>query len=98
MEYALGGDPTTGADGDVLPELVPAGGGYEFRYLRRRDAATRGLTYTVLRSTSLEPGSWSTTGVTESGTVIIDSDFEEVSATIAPADAVFVRLQVDLSE
>ncbi|NDV62072.1 hypothetical protein G0Q06_06405 [Puniceicoccales bacterium CK1056] len=102
MEYALGGDPTSGTDGNALPYLLPASGGapgeFEFFYMRRLDAASRGLTYTVLRSTSLESGSWSTAGATETGSTPINGNFEEVTVSIAPADAVFVRLQVDLSE
>jgi hypothetical protein len=102
MEYALGGDPTNGADSDVLPYLVPASGGapgeFEFCYIRRLDAVARGLTYTVKRSTDLSIGSWSEAGVAETGTESIDDDFELVTCSVQSADRVFVRLEVQLAD
>ncbi|NDV62074.1 sulfatase [Puniceicoccales bacterium CK1056] len=102
MEYAFGGDPTQGGDFSVLPFLVTNAGGVpgalEYVYRRRPDAATRGLAYTVQRSTTLQPGSWDTAGVTETGTDPVDADFESVTTEVQGGDSVFINLNVDLAE
>lgn len=101
LEFALGGDPAGGPDPGILPqtEVSPseAGASLDFVFLRRRDAPAKNLSYSVKRSTSLAEGSWSTSGVSETGVVIIDSEFEQVTSSIAAGNPVFGRLEINLS-
>ena len=61
------------------------------------DPDSLGLTYTVQRDTDLviTPEGWTTSGVTDAGSVVVDSEFEEVTATVpADVDKRFMRLQI----
>jgi hypothetical protein len=98
FEYAFGGHPLNAGDQDVLPMVSVDPSGMEFTYRRRLDAASRGLTYTVRRSADLQAGSWTTAGVSETGTATIDAEFESVTTGIQQGESVFVHLKVELSE
>ena len=97
MEFAMGGDPNANAEQGLLPQLENSGGVFQYVYRRRRDAASSGLSYTVLRSTNLEAGDWSPVGVTETVSSPVDSLHEEVSNSVLPSEKVFLRLQVQSS-
>ncbi|MCF7817319.1 MAG: hypothetical protein K9M54_05495 [Kiritimatiellales bacterium] len=90
VEYALGGNPTNADASAVLPvsSLVNDGGTNWFAYVyhRRLDAATRGLTYEVVREDGLIFGTWTNSGITEAGTVVLDAEFEAVTNRV-PTDA-----------
>jgi len=100
VEYALGGNPTNSDAAATLPVsgLVDAGSTnwLEYVYLRRLDAATRGLTYEVVRNDSLQVGSWTNSEITEV-TAAIDADFEAVTNRISTAtkNAQFMRLNIE---
>tara|TARA_R110000850_G_scaffold30727_4_gene84879 strand:+ start:987 stop:1340 length:354 start_codon:yes stop_codon:yes gene_type:complete len=97
MEYALGGDPTNGADVAILPAVeVAQNGSITYTYRRQQDAAARGLTYTVKRATNLVD--WSTNGCVEVGSDPIDVEFESVTVWVDSGDTVFVRLEISLDE
>lgn len=97
MEYALGGNPTSGVDAAVRPTVGFApDGSYRYIYRRRRDAVARGLAYTVKRSTNLTD--WSASGCVEIDSEIIDAEFERVTIQIDSGDRVFVRLELSLDE
>jgi len=104
IEYALGGFPNLGNEQGILPRIgkLPEESfqGLEYIYRRRRDAAARGLTYTVEASTNLPSSVWSTGGVTETGTGIVDGDFVSVTNRISfeNSPAGFIRLKVGLEE
>jgi N-sulfoglucosamine sulfohydrolase len=98
-EYAFGAIPTNGNNGAILPMFgKPAGGDFqtlEYVYRRRRDAAKRGLHYDFSLRTDLLNGCWTEAGDTETGTAIIDSDFEWVTNSISTASTTngFMRLK-----
>jgi hypothetical protein len=101
-EYALDGNPTNSSDRGHVPVLgthdengTPY---FEYVYARRRDAATRGLDYTVEAASNLLSAAWSANNVTETGAGSLDSDFESVTNRI-PLDAEgFMRLMIELVE
>ena len=97
LEFAIGGDPNVDAEENLLPGMEDNGGAFEYVYRRRRDAASSGLSYTVLRSTNLEANEWSADGVTETVSTPVDSLHEEVTNSIVPSEKVFLRLQVESS-
>jgi len=100
-EYALGGNPTNSDAKEVLPvSMADSGEGLVvYAYNRRRDADARGLTYAVEMNTNLLVGGWSSNGVAETGTGIVDTDFEVVTNAIPmDADKKFIRLSVEMAE
>jgi len=102
-EYALGGNPIHAGTSSVWPDfkLVQQGGSNVVEYVhhRRRDAVARGLTYNVKWTDSLVSAGWSTTGVVETGSRILDESFETVTNRI-PADASqkFIHLEIESAE
>jgi len=98
LEYAFGGNPNLGNNGGILPVLGPVDSEFEYIYLRRRDAATRGLAYDVQRTDSLVVP-WSSAQGTEESAVI-DDDFELVTKRVDTAGTTngFLRLTVEQSE
>jgi hypothetical protein len=102
IEYGLGGDPTDGSDVGNMPvyEYRAVGGTnvFEYVYARRRDAAVRGLSYAVEATTDLLPPTWSTNGVTETGAVPTDVDFESVTTRMPASESGFFRLRIELEE
>jgi hypothetical protein len=101
-EYALGGNPTNGSDWGHVPVFGTYGENgtnwVEYVYARRRDAASRGLNYSVETTTNLVSAVWSTNNVTEVDSGIIDSDFESVTNRIPLDAAGFLRLMIELIE
>jgi hypothetical protein len=104
-EYAIGGIPIPGSNS--LSELplfrwLDDGGsqGLEYVYWRRRNAAALGLTYTVELTESLANPSWSTNGVMEIGSSLINDDFESVTNRVATTEIPggFTRLNVEISQ
>ncbi|WP_136079394.1 carbohydrate-binding protein [Pontiella desulfatans] len=94
-EYALGGIPNFG-NNEAEPTHGMAGDGFEIQYNRRRDAAARGLSYMVKASDKLVDGIWSTNGVSNAGSGIIDADFESVTnrvSTIGKTNE-FLKLEI----
>lgn len=98
MEYALGGNPTLGNETGILPTIGSASGTVEYVYRRWRDAEARGLAYEVNASTNLVSASWSTNGVTETGKMNIDDDFESVTNSVQIGETGFLKLQVEQAE
>ncbi|VGO13853.1 hypothetical protein PDESU_02410 [Pontiella desulfatans] len=98
-EYALGGVPTLGNDG-VDPSHAVAGDDFEIQYNRRRDAASRGLTYTVKATDDLGDGMWSTDGISDAGSGIIDTDFESVTNTVPTLGTTnqFLKLEIGIEK
>jgi len=96
LKFALGGDPTR-ARSIIFPRLgkPPDERGLEYIYSRRRDAAARGLTYTVNVATHLVSAAWGTNGITESGAGIVDAEFEVVTNRLNIGDAGFVQLRIE---
>jgi hypothetical protein len=104
-EYALGGIPIPGSNSlSELPDfgLVDSGSSQELEYVywRRRNAAALGLTYAVERTESLAASSWSTNGVVEIGSAVIDDDFESVTNRVSTAGNTsrFIRLGVEIAQ
>jgi hypothetical protein len=94
-EYALGGAPTNAGDVGILPTIaMTPGGDVEYVYRRRRDAASRGLLYTVEGSSDLVSAAWSTGDCTETGAGPVDAQFETVTNLVDLADVGFVRLTI----
>ena len=101
-EYALGSNPTNGADRGYVPVIGTSEQNgtnwFEYVYARRRDAALRGVGYAVEASSNLLAAAWSTNGVAEIGAGSLDSDFESVTNRV-PLDAEgFIRLMIELAE
>jgi hypothetical protein len=98
-EYALGGNPTNGADRGYVPVIGTSEQNgtnwFEYVYARRRDAA---VDYTVEASSNLLTAAWSTNGVAETGTGSLDSDFESVTNRVPLEAEGFVRLMIELAE
>ncbi len=104
MEYALGGNPATGAEvPSITPtsEMVDVGGSnvVEYVYRRRTDAVVRGLDYTLEVATNLLAGSWSTNVHTEVNTASLEPGFEAVTNHVDTApDSRFIRLKIEFNE
>ena len=101
-EFALGGDPSLSDAPSILPtsEANAAGNLFTYIYNRRINANALGLTYTVGVEDDLAnvPG-WQLGGVTETGAVAIDYEFEEVTNTVnMTEDNKFLRLEIDQAQ
>jgi hypothetical protein len=100
LEYALGGDPNVDDATAKLPVsgIVENGGTNWFGYVynRRRDAATRGLDYSVIIAPDLVFGPWTNIGTSaEYDAAIIDANFESVTNILSTTeDKKFVGLEV----
>jgi|GEM_PF-850730 len=103
VEYGIGGDPSQAAslesaqlrrnETGPLTEI-------SYVYRRRRDAAARGLSYTVEHSDQLNDANWTSLGVSEVMVRTLDDDFESVTARILTEDKAqgFLRLRVRLQD
>ena len=92
MEYALNLSPTTPSKLPVTTALN--GANFEYTYSRSTSAAGAGTTYGVQWSSAL-PGTWSSSGVTQ--TVLSDDGTTQQVKAVIPvnaANAMFVRLSV----
>ena len=98
-EYSLGGDPLDSDKSNVGPFLEAAGDILEFSYPRRRDAAARKLTYQVVGTADLSNPVWETNGIIETGTSVIDDEFEEVVNSLpSGGNSRFFRVDIGLTE
>jgi hypothetical protein len=104
IEYATGGNPTAGQTSpgnrpDFPITTNSSGLQWTFSYPRRRHAEKLGLSYLLEQSTTLQPGSWSATGVAPVALPINDN-FELVTGgAAATADVpLFLRLQVGIAD
>lgn len=99
-EYALGGNPTINDAVTVMPVFDVSGAGsskvVEYTYRRRRDAAARGLTYGLNVSSNLLVDWMSVGDAYETGTAIIDPDFESVTNEVPfETDEGFITLEIE---
>ena len=98
-EYGIGGDPNKKSNVGAQPVLDMSGASGEFCYPRRRDAVARKLTYQVVGASDLTTPDWSTDGISETGTAVIDDDFEEVVNSVPTgASSGFFRVEIELAE
>jgi GH35 family endo-1,4-beta-xylanase len=101
LEYASGGNPTNADSGVVLPafEMVSDAGTnwMEYVYRRRNDHALRGLVYTVEVATNLVSGTWTTNGVNEVGSAVLDDEFDSVTNRVSTGNRPeqFMRLRIE---
>ena len=98
-EYGMGGDPNDQANvgASVVLEATATSG--EFFYPRRRDAITRKINYQVVGTSDLVTPDWNEDGITETGTAVIDDDFEEVVNSVPTGgSAGFFRVEIELAE
>ncbi len=101
IEYATGGSPTGGTTNPAVQTITEEA---SQKYLnlvvtQRKDAAARGLTYVVEKSTDL--GGWSTEDISSSPPVSIDAEFESVTYRLTlPIDETnskcFLRCRIQL--
>ncbi|TAE77025.1 MAG: hypothetical protein EAZ84_05645 [Verrucomicrobia bacterium] len=110
MEYALGGDPLSGATStssgiSQLPVIEESSGMISFSFPERSDALQRGLSYLVESSTDLVDAPWSATlpaGSTSSSTPFVPAVAgfvkRSISWPIAGESRRFLRLRVVLNE
>jgi hypothetical protein len=92
-EFATGQNPSAGTT--RAPTLAGSSGLLELTYTRAQSALAAGYGFTVEWSDTLDPGSWSTTGVIT--TVLADNGIlQTVRAGVSFADAPrrFLRLRV----
>ena len=98
-EYGMGGDPNKKSNVGAQPVFDMSGASGEFCYPRRRDAAARKLTYQAVGTSDLVTPDWNEDGITETGTAVIDDDFEEVVNSVPTGgSAGFFRVEIELAE
>ncbi|VGO19233.1 hypothetical protein SCARR_01290 [Pontiella sulfatireligans] len=104
LEYAFGGNPTTGAE---MPPIIPTGklvanGGsnvVDYIYRRRADAVARGLSYRVETATDLVSNVWNTNGYIELPAAWLEPGFESVTNRMDTiSDMRFIRLKIEATE
>jgi hypothetical protein len=98
-EYAWGGNPIE-ADAETEPSCGTSGEQFVVQYTRRLDAEDCGLTYTVETTENLVDGIWTTHGVVDAGSGILDADFEVVTnsiSTIGQSNA-FLKVVVEFEK
>ena len=96
-EYALGGNPTNAADIGILPAMGAVNVSVlEYIHRQRSDHAARGLTYSVEATTNMVSGTWTTNGVSITGSAPAEIGFEsvtnEISTSTEPEQ--FIRLKI----
>ncbi len=100
-EYAFGGDPTDGLSvGNEPTATLMEGGGtnyIDYVYLRRADAAQRGLNYFIQLNTNLVTGVWTNDfSLYATNGVAVDADWYSVTNRIPVVeDAGFIRVNVE---
>ncbi len=101
MEYALGGNPTSGGDTVKSSSMYEEGGTnwYEYIYQRRLDRGFRGLTYKLRNTDNLVFGDY-TNEVQQVGIGPIDAEFEAVTNRISTdgQSQEFLRLKIFLNQ
>ncbi|MFT4546759.1 MAG: hypothetical protein ACI9MB_000704, partial [Verrucomicrobiales bacterium] len=100
IEYSSGGDPESGST-SRNPKTEHSASGAKISYVRRTDAAQRGLSYTVESNATLAGGTWGEVGgelVSVSASPLAPG-FETVVVEVSVGDdRRFFRLRVDLDE
>jgi len=94
LEFATGQHPLNSTT-PVQSFTRGTGGECVFTYQRAKAAVADGLLFTVQHNASLDPGGWSSLGVTE--TILSDDGTLQLIEATAPAptgSACFMRLQV----
>jgi glucosylceramidase len=96
LEYAFGGNPLDQDDASLLPGFCVSSESFDYIYRRRRDAASRGLSYQLAATTNLVSGTWVTNGFAES-VGVVDDEFEIVTNRFDTTGQTngFVRLNVE---
>lgn len=101
-EYGVGGNPIDGSYQGIASETsaVDVGGTnwFEYVHVERSDAAGRGLSYWVERTSDLLSPAWTNSGIVTVGSGVLDADFNTVTNRV-PADSeekLFLRLRVQL--
>jgi lysophospholipase L1-like esterase len=105
LEYATGGNPASTNDSPDIFRLNPAGwsaadtNGVEFTSRRQRYATAKGLIYQLERTDDLISGIWETNGVEETGTAMIDENYEWVSnrVVLSTNETGFVRMRISIT-
>ncbi len=107
VEYAFGGDLGTaehvqpGSAQSLLPVASEpdSSGTVQYSFLRRTDAAARGLSYTVQESDTLVSIDWGDVTLSGEQTTDLGNGFESVVAVFNPsATQNFYRVKVELNE
>ena len=93
LEFAFGGSPAIAQTTALTPSITDT----QFHFRRRVDHTSAGLTYTIEKSNSLRPGSWTP----QNGLPIVsaseDPDIEIVSMPLpVTSERIFYRLRVEL--
>jgi len=96
-EYVFGGNPTNHDASTVLPDFGIDGDRVDIVYRRRIDHAALGVLYTVEATTNLVSNDWSTNGIMQVGTALIDATFDAVTnrVSITEKPEQFLRLTVE---
>jgi len=100
VEYAIGGDPIVSDANSIAAHFENSGADFVYVYNRRLDWEARGLSYAVQANTNnLLADSWTTDGVSETGSEAGEPGFESVTNTV-PIDVneKFLRLQVEMND
>lgn len=100
VEFALGGNPTLP---NTLHKPVSSlnktnGLDYlQYIYVKRKNAASLALSYTVEQTTNLVDGSWSTHGVEAVGSGELNTDFDSVTNRLpVESQDAFMRLEIGI--
>ena len=103
-EYALGSNPASpsGTASRLSQKFQTDANDHSFKivYARRKDAASRGLTYRIVQSHDLTSNAWSNANPVVEGTAPLDSDFESVTNQVPVSgemSPLFIRLEVTFS-
>ena len=100
-EYGLGGTPDSASDpSSIFPRFGKIDGEetFEYVYRRRRNPAGDGLTYAVELTDHLVSNGWENAGDVETGSGILNADFELVTNQIPMVGKLqqMVRLRIGI--
>lgn len=92
-EYAMGGNPTNGADVGLVPVLAKGVGEMIYVHAVRTDDSS--LSYYLETNSDLVYGTWTNSGYTVLGTDVTGSTFDFVSNSVpTTAPKTFIRLRI----
>ncbi len=93
-EYAMGGNPTNGADIGLVPVLAKGVGEMIYVHAVRTDDSS--LSYYLETNSDLVYGAWTNSGYTVTGTDMTGGTFDFVSNSVpTTASKLFIRLQIE---
>jgi len=93
-EYALGGDPTNGADAGLVPTLGSEDGTMVYVHAQRTDDSN--LSYALETTTNLVSSGWTNSGYFVVATNVTGGTFDYVTNTIPTTlDQTFIRLRIE---